>query len=221
MSEAGSKNPQEAAKAAKKAAKKDKSAGTNVAVGKESRDANYVPRFKKRYQDQIKADLMKQFGYTNVMQVPKINKIVLNIGAGEGAADSKKIQQAQNDLTAIAGQKAQVTRAKKAIASFKITAGRAIGTKVTLRKTKMYEFLDRLVTIALPRVRDFRGIPGNKGFDGRGNFAMGLKEQIIFPEIVYDKVDAIRGMDIIFVTTAKTDAEAKALLKGFNLPFAK
>ena len=160
MSEAGSKNPNEVAKAAKKAAKgerKEKNAGTAVAVGEQQTDKNYVPRFKKRYQDQIKADLMKKFGYTSVMQVPKINKIVLNIGAGEGAADGKKITQAQNDLTAIAGQKAIVTKAKKAIAAFKITAGRPIGVKVTLRKDKMYEFLDRLVTTALPRVRDFRG----------------------------------------------------------------
>jgi large subunit ribosomal protein L5 len=218
MSEAGSKNPQEAAKAAKKAAKKDKSAGTNVAVGQESRDPNYVPRFKKRYQDQIKADLMKQFGYKNVMQVPKINKVVLNIGAGEGAADSKKIQQAQNDLTAIAGQKAIVTKSKKSIAQFKITTGRPIGVKVTLRKDKMYEFLDRLVTMALPRVRDFRGLNG-RSFDGRGNFAMGLKEHIVFVEIDYDKTETIWGMDIIINTSAKTDDEAKALLKGFQFPF--
>jgi large subunit ribosomal protein L5 len=219
MSEAGSKNPQEAAKAAKKAAKKEKSAGTNVAVGKESRDANYVPRFKQRYQDQIKADLMKQFGYKNVMQVPKINKVVLNIGAGEGAADSKKIQQAQNDLTAIAGQKAIVTKSKKSIAQFKITTGRPIGVKVTLRKDKMYEFLDRLITMALPRVRDFRGLNA-KSFDGRGNFAMGMKEHIVFVEIDYDKTETIWGMDIIINTSAKTDDEAKALLKGFQFPFA-
>jgi large subunit ribosomal protein L5 len=218
MSDAGSKNPQEAAKAAKKAAKKEKSAGTNVGVGKESRDANYVPRFKQRYHDVIKADLMKQFGYTNVMQVPKINKVVLNIGAGEGAADSKKIQQAQNDLTAIAGQKAIVTKSKKSIAQFKITTGRPIGVKVTLRKDKMYEFLDRLVTMALPRVRDFRGLNG-KSFDGRGNFAMGMKEHIVFVEIDYDKTETIWGMDIIINTSAKTDDEAKALLKGFQFPF--
>jgi large subunit ribosomal protein L5 len=161
---------------------------------------------------------MKKFGYTSVMQVPKINKIVLNIGAGEGAADSKKIQQAQNDLTAIAGQKAQVTRAKKAIASFKITAGRAIGTKVTLRKDKMYEFLDRFVTMALPRVRDFRGL-NPKSFDGRGNYALGLKEHIIFVEIDYDKTETVWGMDIIINTSARTDEEARALLEGFQFPF--
>jgi large subunit ribosomal protein L5 len=220
MSEAGSKNPQEAARAAKKASKggKDKSAGTQVAVGKEARDANYTPRFKQRYNETIKAELMKQFGYKNVMQVPKINKVVLNIGAGEGAADSKKIQQAQNDLTAIAGQKAIVTKAKKAIATFKITAGRPIGVKVTLRKDKMYEFLDRLITMALPRVRDFRGLNA-KSFDGRGNFAMGLKEHIVFVEIDYDKTETIWGMDIIINTSAKTDDEAKALLKGFQFPF--
>jgi large subunit ribosomal protein L5 len=161
---------------------------------------------------------MKQFGYTNPLQVPKISKIVLNIGAGEGAQDGKKIQQAQNDLTAIAGQKAIVTKAKKAIASFKITAGRPIGVKVTLRKDKMYEFLDRFVTMALPRVRDFRGLNG-RSFDGRGNYAMGLKEHIVFVEIDYDKTETVWGMDIIINTTAKTDEEAKALLKGFQFPF--
>ena len=221
MSEAGSKNPNEAAKAAKKAAKgerKEKNAGTNVAVGEQQTDKNYVPRFKKRYQDQIKGDLMKKFGYTSVMQVPKINKIVLNIGAGEGAADGKKITQAQNDLTAIAGQKAIVTKAKKAIASFKITAGRPIGVKVTLRKDKMYEFLDRLVTTALPRVRDFRGLNG-KSFDGRGNYAMGMKEHIVFVEIDYDKTETVWGMDIIINTSAKNDEEARALLEGFQFPF--
>jgi large subunit ribosomal protein L5 len=218
MSDAGSKNPQEAAKAAKKAAKKEKSAGTAVAVGKEERDANYVPRFKQRYNEVIKPELVKQFGYKNAMQAPKINKVVLNIGAGEGAADSKKIQQAQNDLTAIAGQKAIVTKSKKAIAAFKITAGRPIGVKVTLRKDKMYEFLDRLVTMALPRVRDFRGLNA-KSFDGRGNYAMGMKEHIVFVEIDYDKTETIWGMDIIINTSAKTDEEAKALLKGFQFPF--
>ncbi|HVZ68125.1 MAG TPA: 50S ribosomal protein L5 [Rhizomicrobium sp.] len=177
-----------------------------------------MPRFKKRYNEVIRAELMKQFGYTNPMQVPKISKIVLNIGAGEGAQDGKKIQQAQNDLTAIAGQKAIVTKAKKAIASFKITAGRPIGVKVTLRKDRMYEFLDRLVTTALPRVRDFRGLNG-RSFDGRGNYAMGLKEHIVFVEIDYDKTETVWGMDIIINTTAKTDEEAKALLKGFQFPF--
>ncbi len=154
------------------------------------------------------------------MQVPRLEKIVINMGVGEAAGDQKKLDAAVAEMMLIAGQKPVKTLAKKAIAGFKIREGLAIGCKVTLRKTRMYEFLDRLVTIALPRVRDFRGIAPNKGFDGRGNFAMGLKEQIIFPEIAYDKVDTVRGMDIIFVTTARTDAEAKALLKTLDIPFA-
>jgi large subunit ribosomal protein L5 len=178
-----------------------------------------LPRLQQRYNETVAAALQKEFGYKNVMQVPKLEKIVINMGVGEAAGDQKKLDAAVADLTVIAGQKPVKTVAKKAIAGFKIRAGLPIGTKVTLRRAKMYEFLDRLVTIALPRVRDFRGITG-KGFDGRGNFAMGLKEQIVFPEIAYDKVDAVRGMDIVFVTTAKTDAEAKALLKAFDLPFA-
>ncbi|HUJ04455.1 MAG TPA: 50S ribosomal protein L5 [Rhizomicrobium sp.] len=177
-----------------------------------------MPRFKKRYNEIVKPELMKEFGYKNAMQVPKINKIVLNIGAGEAASDSKKIQQALNDLTAIAGQKAVATRAKKAIATFKIRKDLAIGAKVTLRKDRMYEFLDRLVTMALPRVRDFRGVKSDS-FDGRGNYAMGLKEHIVFLEIDYDKTETVWGMDIIINTSAKTDAEAKALLKGFQFPF--
>jgi large subunit ribosomal protein L5 len=180
-----------------------------------------LPRMQTHYREVVREQMLKEFGYKNPFEVPTLEKIVINMGVGEAAADQKKLDAAVAELTLIAGQKPVKTIAKKAIAGFKIRAGLPIGCKVTLRKAKMYEFLDRLVTIALPRVRDFRGIPGGKGFDGRGNFAMGLKEQIIFPEIVYDKVDAIRGMDIIFVTTAKTDAEAKALLKGFNLPFAK
>jgi large subunit ribosomal protein L5 len=218
MSEAGTEKAAKAPKADKVSKKREVNTGTAVAVGEASRDPNYVPRFKQRYNDVIKAELMKQFGYKNLMQVPKINKIVLNIGAGEGASDGKKIQQAQNDLTAIAGQKAIITKAKKAIATFKITAGRPIGVKVTLRKDKMYEFLDRLVTMALPRVRDFRGLNA-KSFDGRGNFAMGMKEHIVFVEIDYDKTETIWGMDIIINTSAKTDDEAKALLKGFQFPF--
>jgi large subunit ribosomal protein L5 len=222
MSEAGTEKPK-AAKAdkapkAEKKGKKDSNAGTAVAVGETSRDPNYVPRFKQRYNEVVKPDLMKKFGYKNMMQVPRINKIVLNIGAGEGAADGKKIQQAQNDLTAIAGQKAIVTKAKKAIAQFKITVGRPIGVKVTLRKDRMYEFLDRFVTTALPRVRDFRGLKANS-FDGKGNYAMGLKEHIIFVEIDYDKTETVWGMDIIINTSAKTDAEARALLEGFQFPF--
>jgi large subunit ribosomal protein L5 len=177
-------------------------------------------RMLKRYHEVVRPALTKEFGYTNPMQVPKLEKIVINMGVGEAAGDQKQLDSAVAELALISGQKPVKTLAKKAIAGFKIRKGLAIGCKVTLRKARMYEFLDRLVTIALPRVRDFRGIPQNKGFDGRGNFALGLKEQIIFPEIVYDKVDSIRGMDIVFVTSAKTDAEAKALLKQFDLPFA-
>jgi len=217
-------NPIEAAKADAKAEKKakkgaeKKAAGTQIAVGEQARDPNYTPRFKKRYDDVIRPEMMKQFGYKNRLQVPKINKVVLNIGAGEGSQDTKKIQAAQNDLTAIAGQKAVITRAKKAISTFKITAGRPVGVKVTLRQDRMYEFLDRLITMALPRVRDFRGLKGNS-FDGRGNYSMGLKEHMVFVEIDYDKTENVWGMDIIINTSAKTDAEAEALLKGFQFPF--
>ena len=179
-----------------------------------------MPRMQKRYYDEIRGKLQTEFAYKNPMQVPKLEKIVINMGVGEAAGDQKKLDAALAELTQIAGQRGVKTLAKKAIAGFKIREGLPIGCKVTLRKAKMYEFLDRLVTIALPRVRDFRGIPENKGFDGRGNFAMGLKEQIIFPEINYDRVDAVRGMDIVFVTTARTDAEAKALLRLFDVPFA-
>ena len=217
MSEAGTEKAPKAPKADKKP-KKEKAVGTQVAVGEEARDPNYVPRFKKRYNDVIKQELMKKFGYKNALQVPHINKIVLNIGAGEGSQDTKKIQQAQNDLTAIAGQKAVITKAKKSIATFKLTQGRPVGVKVTLRKDRMYEFLDRLVTMALPRVRDFRGLNA-KSFDGRGNFAMGLKEHLVFVEIDYDKTETTWGMDIIINTSAKTDDEAKALLQGFQFPF--
>jgi large subunit ribosomal protein L5 len=177
-----------------------------------------VPRFKKRYDEVVRPALMKKFGYKNPMQVPKINKIVVNIGAGEAASDQKKIQAAVNDLTAITGQKCVITRAKKAIATYKIREGLPIGVKVTLRKDRMYEFLDRLITMALPRVRDFRGLNG-RSFDGRGNYAMGLKEHIVFVEIDYDKTETVWGMDIIFNTSAKTDAEARALLEGFQFPF--
>ncbi|HUZ65871.1 MAG TPA: 50S ribosomal protein L5 [Acetobacteraceae bacterium] len=182
----------------------------------ETRD---VPRLQKRYLDEVRGKLQKEFGYGNPMQVPRLTKIVINMGVGEAAGDQKKLDAAVGELALISGQKPVKTVAKKAIAGFKIRKGLPIGCKVTLRKARMYEFLDRLVTIALPRVRDFRGITG-KGFDGHGNFAMGMKEQIVFPEINYDRVDAVRGMDIVFVTTAKTDAEAKALLKGFEIPFA-
>jgi large subunit ribosomal protein L5 len=177
------------------------------------------PRLRKHYDEVVRKRLIEEFGYANPMAVPKLEKIVINMGVGEAAGDQKKLDAAVAELTMISGQKPVKTKAKKAIAGFKIREGQAIGTKVTLRKARMYEFLDRLVTIALPRVRDFRGIPGNRGFDGRGNYSLGLKEQIVFPEINYDKVDAVRGMDITFVTTAKTDKEAKALLKAFDLPF--
>ncbi|WP_419760611.1 50S ribosomal protein L5 [Acidisoma sp.] len=184
-----------------------------------SDDVTARPRLQAHYNEVVRATLQKEFSYTNTMQVPRLEKIVLNMGVGEAAADQKKLDSAVAEMMLISGQKPVKTVAKKAIAGFKIRKGLPIGCKVTLRSARMYEFLDRLVTIALPRVRDFRGVTG-KGFDGRGNFAMGVKEQIIFPEIIYDKVDAIRGMDIVFVTTAKTDAEAKALLKGFYIPFA-
>jgi large subunit ribosomal protein L5 len=224
MSDAGvnSKNPKEAQKAQNKADKASKrrevNTGTNVALGEHAKEAGYVPRFKKRYNDVIKKSLMEKFGYKNAMQVPKLNKVVLNIGAGEAASDGKKIMQAVNDLTAIAGQKAIQTRSKKAIAQFKIREGLPIGAKVTLRGDQMYEFLDRLITMALPRVRDFRGI-NPKSFDGRGNYAMGMKEHVVFLEIDYDKTETVWGMDIVVNTSAKTDEEARALLEGFQFPF--
>ena len=178
-----------------------------------------MTRLQEHYRKTVVPKLSEKFGYKNPMQVPKLEKIVIKMGVGEATADHKKLDAAVAELTAISGQKPVKTIAKKAIAGFKIRKGLPIGCKVTLRKARMYEFMDRLITIAMPRVRDFRGITG-KGFDGRGNFAMGLKEQIVFPEINYDRVDSVRGMDIQFVTSAKTDAEAKALLKAFDLPFA-
>lgn len=181
-------------------------------------EANYVPRLKRVYDESIRAEMVKQFGYKNALEVPSIEKIVLNMGVGETVGDGKKINSAVGDLTLIAGQKPVVTKARTSIATFKLREGMNIGCKVTLRRTRMYEFLDRLVTIALPRVRDFRGL-NPKSFDGRGNFAMGVKEHIIFPEINYDKVDQVWGMDIIVCTMAKTDDEARALLKAFNFPF--
>jgi large subunit ribosomal protein L5 len=162
---------------------------------------------------------MQEFGYKNPMQVPRLEKIVVNMGVGEAVQDSKKAEAAAADLTAITGQHPVITKAKRSIATFKLRQGMPIGCKVTLRRERMYEFLDRLITVALPRVRDFRGISG-RSFDGRGNFAVGLKEQLVFPEIDYDRVDATRGMDVVIVTTARTDAEAKALLKAFDMPFA-
>ncbi len=181
--------------------------------------ATYTPRLKAFYNETARPALKEEFGYKNDMQLPKLDKIVLNIGCGaEAVRDSKKAKSAQEDLTLIAGQKAMTTKAKKSIAGFRVREEMPLGAKVTLRGDRMYEFLDRLITVALPRVRDFRGVNG-KSFDGRGNYAMGLKEHIVFPEINFDKVDENWGMDIIICTTAKTDAEAKALLKQFNLPF--
>ena len=181
--------------------------------------ATYTPRLKADYKDRIRAAMKEEFSYKNDMQIPRLEKIVLNIGCGaEAVKDSKKVKSAQADLTAIAGQKAVVNMAKKSIAGFRVREGMPLGTKVTLRGDRMYEFLDRLVTIAMPRIRDFRGVSG-KSFDGRGNYAMGMKEHIVFPEIDFDKVDETWGMDIVIGTTADTDAEAKALLKHFNMPF--
>ncbi|MEP1766600.1 MAG: 50S ribosomal protein L5 [Sulfitobacter sp.] len=181
--------------------------------------ATYTPRLKADYQDRIRAALKEEFGYSNDMQIPRLDKIVLNIGCGAAAVrDSKKAKSAQQDLTAIAGQKALTTIAKKSIAGFRVREEMPMGAKVTLRGDRMFEFLDRLITIALPRVRDFRGVNG-KSFDGRGNYAMGMKEHIVFPEIDFDKVDETWGMDIVIATTAKTDDEAKAMLKLFNMPF--
>ena len=187
------------------------------AESKQSKAQN-TPRLKQVYNETIRKALQEQFGYENEMQVPRIDKIVLNMGVGEATGDSKKPSIAAEDLALIAGQKAVVTRARNSIAGFKVREKMPIGAKVTLRKERMYEFLDRLVNIALPRVRDFRGL-NPKSFDGRGNYAMGIKEHIVFPEINYDKVDQIWGMDVIVCTTAKTDDEARALLKAFNFPF--
>ncbi len=176
-------------------------------------------RLHELYETTVRPTLMQEFGYKNPMQVPRLEKIVVNMGVGEAVQDSKKVEAAANDLTAITGQHPVITKAKRSIATFKLREGMPIGCKVTLRRERMYEFLDRVITVALPRVRDFRGVSG-RSFDGRGNFALGLKEQLVFPEIDYDRVDATRGMDVVVVTTAKTDAEAKALLKGFDMPFA-
>jgi large subunit ribosomal protein L5 len=178
----------------------------------------YIPRLKQQYNDVIKDALIKEFGYANPMEVPRLDKVVLNMGVGEGINDSKKVTAAAADLTLISGQKPVITKARKSIATFKLREGMPIGAKVTLRKNRMYEFIDRLVNIALPRVRDFRGL-NPKSFDGRGNFSLGLKEHIIFPEIDYDKVEDVLGMDIIVCTTARTDDEARALLQGLNFPF--
>lgn len=178
----------------------------------------YVPRMKQRYDDVIAKAMTEKFGYKNHMEVPKIEKITINMGVGEGSQDKKKVTTAAEEMALISGQKPVVTRAKKSIAQFKLREGMPIGCKVTLRRERMYEFLDRLITVAMPRIRDFRGVNG-KSFDGRGNYAMGLKEQIIFPEISYDQIEKVRGMDIIVTTTAKTDDEARELLRLFGFPF--
>jgi large subunit ribosomal protein L5 len=177
-----------------------------------------MARLKDKFQSEIAASLLEEFKYKNPMEVPRLDKIIINMGVGEAAADSKKMNLAVAELTAIAGQKPIITRAKKSVATFKLREGMPIGAKVTLRRERMYEFLDRLVTIALPRQRDFRGLKPTS-FDGRGNYSLGIREQIVFPEVDYDKVDEVRGMDIIIVTTAKTDAEARSLLKKFDFPF--
>jgi large subunit ribosomal protein L5 len=181
-------------------------------------DTAYIPRLRTLYDDVVKGRLVEQFGYENSLQVPRLDKVVINMGIGEGVADRKKVEAAAADLSLIAGQKAVITKARKSIATFKVREGQPIGCKVTLRKARMYDFIDRLVNIALPRVRDFRGL-NPKSFDGRGNYTLGIKEHIIFPEIDYDKTAEIWGMDVVVCTTAKTDDEARALLAAFNFPF--
>lgn len=204
-----------------KAKKADRAApAAKAAPGSEAVPAGYVPRLRKHYDEAVRPALIKQFGYGNAMQVPKITKIVLNMGVGEATADSKLVQAAASELEKIAGQKPVITKSRKAIAQFKIRENLAIGAKVTLRKVRMYEFLDRLINIALPRVRDFRGL-ADRSFDGNGNYAFGIKEHIIFPEIDYDKIDRVWGMDVIICTTAQSDAEARALIDAFNFPFRK
>jgi large subunit ribosomal protein L5 len=178
-----------------------------------------MARLQEHYRDVVRDEMQKRFGYGNPMQIPRLDKVVLNMGVGEATQDSKKLQSAMAELALISGQKPAVCRARKSVANFKLREGMAIGCKVTLRSRRMYEFVDRLINIALPRVRDFRGVPA-KSFDGRGNFAMGLREQIIFPEINYDDVDEMRGLDVVICTTARTDAEARALLEQFRMPFA-
>jgi large subunit ribosomal protein L5 len=220
MSEQDPKKAQKAEAAAGKAERKA-AADKKAAAPKKPRapkPADYEPRLKSRYKSAIKKTLREQFNYSNEMQIPRLEKIVINMGVGEATADSKKLKSAMEALTAIAGQKPVATKARKSIAAFKLREGMSIGCKVTLRKDMMYEFLDRLVTIALPRVKDFRGLNGNS-FDGRGNYAMGIKEHIVFPEINYDQIDQVWGMDIVVCTSARTDDEAKALLKEFDFPF--
>jgi large subunit ribosomal protein L5 len=192
--------------------------GDRQAAPPSPRPTDYRPRMKAHYESVVRDELKKEFGYGNVMQIPRIEKVVINMGVGEAVNDRKKVDSAAKDLSLIAGQRAVVTRARKSIATYKVRDGMPIGCKVTLRGDRMYEFIDRLVTIALPRVKDFRGL-SPKSFDGRGNFAMGLREHIVFPEINYDEVDEVRGMDVIVCTTAASDDEARALLRGFNFPF--
>ena len=208
--------PQAGAPAGK--AKEKKAAPAVAAAPAKPRPADYKPRMKVHYEKVVRDQLVKKFEYKNHMQIPRIEKIVLNMGVGEATADRKKVENAAADLAKIAGQKPLLTKAKKSIATFKVRDGMTLGAKVTLRGDRMYEFLDRFVTIALPRVKDFRGL-NPKSFDGRGNYACGLKEHLIFPELNYDDVDTVLGMDVIVVTTAKTDDEARELLRGFNFPF--
>jgi large subunit ribosomal protein L5 len=216
--------PEQAAKGAGKgAAGKGKGRDKGAPKGEKSaapapRPKDYRPRLKSHYEKVVREEMKKEFGYENLMQIPRIEKIVLNMGVGEAVNDKKKVDSAAKDLSMIAGQRAVVTRSRKSIATYKLRENTPIGAKVTLRGDRMYEFVDRLVTIALPRVKDFRGL-NPKSFDGRGNFAMGLREHIVFPEIDYDQVDEVWGMDVIVCTTAKSDDEARALLRGFNFPF--
>jgi large subunit ribosomal protein L5 len=207
-----------AEKAAAKAEKAEAGAKGDKAAKAPRAPKGYTPRLKADYDERIAAAMTERFGYKNRMEVPHLEKIVINMGVGEATQDKKKVETAAAEMLAISGQKPVITKAKKSIAQFKLREGMPIGCKVTLRRERMYEFLDRLVTIALPRVRDFRGL-NEKSFDGRGNYAMGLKEQIIFPEINYDQIDTVRGMDVIITTTAKTDEEARELLRLFNFPF--
>lgn len=210
-----------AAKPAKQAKAPKKAEAAEKPAGKVARlPDGYVPRLRKHYDDVVRPKLIEQFGYKNVMEVPKVTKIVLNMGVGEATQDSKLVQVAASELERIAGQKVVITKSKKAIAQFKIRENLAIGAKVTLRKVRMYEFLDRLITIALPRVRDFRGL-SDKSFDGRGNYALGIKEHLIFPEIDYDRIDRIWGLDVVICTSARTDDEARALIDAFNFPFRR
>ena len=212
--------PKTEGKKADQPKKPDKKAEAKAPVVAEVLPKDYVPRLRKHYDEVVKPKLVEQFGYKNVMQVPRLDKIVLNMGIGEATQDSKLVQVAAAELEKIAGQKVVITKSRKAIAQFKIRENLAIGAKVTLRKVRMYEFLDRLITIALPRVRDFRGL-SDRSFDGNGNYAMGIKEHLIFPEIDYDRIDRVWGLDIVVCTTARTDEEAKALLEAFNFPFRK